>query len=409
MKPINSIISLLFVLTSFFFGLKGYGLSYVKEQAKVDSTRVVDYPEVIRKLISDAEIAMRLPLFSVTQNEVTPPSGDKHDYYSWSPYLWPNPATADGFPYIVRDGETNKETEKLSDKTLIRQMSTAVNILTLAYKSTGNAKYAEKAAKLVRTWFINNQTRMNPNLNFAQCVPGEKNGNFWGIIDTRWLIMVVDVLPILEESRFIKANEALKLHEWFNMYIEWLLRSEQGQSAANAENNHASWYSAQLAKYSMYTNNHKLAMYVVNRCKLFFNQQIDSIGRQLHELHRTKSYDYSLYNLHALITLAQIAERFDIDLWNHNKENGKNIFNSIKYLAEFYNSNKPWPYQQIEKESIALDYADGLHFSVYYPYDLYYALNIGSQVYDEPFFRECIIKIESEYDVFNRFKIVNKK
>jgi hypothetical protein len=46
---------------------------------------------------------------SVVQKAVTPPSGDKHDYMSQAPYWWPDPASADGKPYIRRDGERNPE------------------------------------------------------------------------------------------------------------------------------------------------------------------------------------------------------------------------------------------------------------------------------------------------------------
>ena len=43
--------------------------------------------------------------YSVTYKKALPPSGDKHDYISMGPYWWPNPKTADGLPYIRRDGE----------------------------------------------------------------------------------------------------------------------------------------------------------------------------------------------------------------------------------------------------------------------------------------------------------------
>ena len=34
-----------------------------------------------------------------------------------------------------------------------------------------------KTAEFLRTWFLNNDTRMNPNLEFAQTIPGYSNAS----------------------------------------------------------------------------------------------------------------------------------------------------------------------------------------------------------------------------------------
>ena len=47
--------------------------------------------------------APRLPLG--TDKTTEPPSGDRHEYWHPAPYWWPNPATADGLPYVWRYGE----------------------------------------------------------------------------------------------------------------------------------------------------------------------------------------------------------------------------------------------------------------------------------------------------------------
>src|SRR5687768_12155439 len=51
-------------------------------------------------LLADADRALAAPLISVTQKStLLPPSNDKHDYFSLSPYWWPDPAKPDGLPY----------------------------------------------------------------------------------------------------------------------------------------------------------------------------------------------------------------------------------------------------------------------------------------------------------------------
>ena len=43
-----------------------------------------------------------------------PPSGNKNNYASYSRYWWPDPAKADGLPYIRRDGETYPGSQSLT-------------------------------------------------------------------------------------------------------------------------------------------------------------------------------------------------------------------------------------------------------------------------------------------------------
>ncbi|MFN6569365.1 alginate lyase family protein [Dendronalium sp. ChiSLP03b] len=104
------------------------------------------------------------------------PSVDKHDYFSLAPYWWPNPNTPDGLPYIRKDGERNPDTDKIPDAKNLNGMVNSVARLTLAYYFTGKEVYAKHAADLLRTWFLAENTRMNPNMAHAQVIMGKHNG-----------------------------------------------------------------------------------------------------------------------------------------------------------------------------------------------------------------------------------------
>lgn len=60
-----------------------------------------------RQLIVDADRMLEEGPFTVAHKTKLAPSGDKHDYASYSRYWWPDPEKEDGLPYIRRDGETN--------------------------------------------------------------------------------------------------------------------------------------------------------------------------------------------------------------------------------------------------------------------------------------------------------------
>ena len=154
----------------------------------------------LEKLKDDAEKALKQSPLSVLDKDATPPSGDKHDYMSVAPYWWPDPSKPDGKPYIRRDGERNPDRKSLGDADALGRMQGAVTTLALARYFTGRDACAEHAARLLRAWFLNEATRMNPNLNYGQAVPGRTDGRGAGIVDTAGLIHLVDAAILLEAS-----------------------------------------------------------------------------------------------------------------------------------------------------------------------------------------------------------------
>lgn len=108
----------------------------------------------LNQLIREADRALRSGTFSVVEKELTPPSGDKHDYMSLAPYWWPNPNRPNGLPYIRRDGEINPERDRTSDRKRLDGMVQGVKTLSISYFLTGREEYAAQATKLLRVWFL---------------------------------------------------------------------------------------------------------------------------------------------------------------------------------------------------------------------------------------------------------------
>ena len=133
-------------------------------------------------------------------------AGGKHDFFSEGDYWWPDPKNPDG-PYIQRDGESNPDNFVEHRKAMIR-MSLIVPACAAAYKLTRNRKYADHAAKHLRAWFVDDATRMNPNLEFAQAIKGRFTGRGTGIIDTLHLVE-----PARAAAQIDMAPEALGRRE----------------------------------------------------------------------------------------------------------------------------------------------------------------------------------------------------
>ena len=243
------------------------------------------------RLCREATKALKAGPFSVMDKPRMPPSGDKHDYLSLAPYFWPNADKKDGLPYINRDGQVNPESKTGTDSPVMGRMSSSVQTLAFAYYLTGEEAYAQHAAKLLRVWFLDPATRMNPHLNYGQGVPGTTDGRSYGIIDTVGLIGVVDAAGLLESSAVWTSEDRKGMISWCEKYLEWLKTSKLGQQEGKATNNHGTWYDAQVVTLALYVGRTDLVRETLEASKhRRIDAQIEPNGSQPRELARTKSH-----------------------------------------------------------------------------------------------------------------------
>jgi len=308
-----------------------------------------DYSQALAKLKNNAQKTLKIENFSVINKEGTQPSGDKHDYMSQAPYFWANPNTPNGLPYVRRDGERNPEIKKYPDHDLLDKMVDSVQTLALAYYFTGDEAYAAKAAQQLRVWFTEPATKMNPNMQFAQAVPGESTGRVFGVLESRGLTRVVDSIGLLENSKSLTKGDRDGINNWFTQFLNWLTTSKNGRGEGESANNHGTLYDVQVVSYALFLGKKDLAKQVLETAKQKrITKQIETDGRQPLELERTKSWNYSTMNLEGLMWLAKLGESAGVDLWNYQTADGRGIRKAIDYLYQFAVGDKKWEYKQIE-------------------------------------------------------------
>ena len=306
------------------------------------------FSSALAKLETDARRALKQKALSIVTKSLTPPSGDKHDYMSQAPYFWPNPNKPDGLPYIRRDGERNPEIDKITDHLTLDRMEATVRALSLAYYFKDDEAYAAKAKQLLHAWFLDSATRMNPNLEYAQFIPGVNTGRGIGLIETRGLTGVVDAVGLLAGSKSWTSADQKGLEAWFSNFLQWMQESRNGREENAAKNNHGTFYDVQAMSFALFVGRNNLAKQIAETAKeKRIALQIEPDGRQPLELSRTKAWSYSNMNLDGLMLLARLAEHVGVDLWNYRTRDGRSIRGALEYLHSYANGERQWTYQQI--------------------------------------------------------------
>ena len=357
------------------FLLDAKNLTATKEKiAKHDAS----IEAAVAKIEADAKKVLGDGVYSVTTKGVTPPSGDKHDYMSQAPYFWPDPTKPDGLPYIRRDGERNPELKKITDHDALDKMEAGVEVTALAYYFTGREEYARKAVELLRAWFLDPSTRMNPNLEYAQFVPGVNTGRGIGLIETRGLTRVVDAIGLLDTSKSLTDKDRQGVKDWYSKFLTWMQESKNGRDESNSKNNHGTYYDLQVTSYALFLGKTDLAKNTVETAKTKrIALQIEPDGREPLELVRTKAWSYSIGNLQGLMELATLGENVGVDLWNFQTKDGRSIRKALEYLYPFATGEK-WKYEQIEG---------------FDPKALYPAMRRAAAHYNDAKFKEMMSKI----------------
>ena len=297
-----------------------------------------------------ADSLLKMKPMSVVDKSLTPPSGDKHDYFSLAPYFWPDKSKPDGKPYLRRDGEVNPDSRnESSDHHRMSRTLSAIDTLSKAYKKTNKDAYATKAAELLRVWFLDPATRMNPNLNFAQGIPGKVDGRCFGIIEGGVFIKAGYASDRILQSPSWSKQEHEVIRQWLAGYLDWLLTSPLGKQEGATLNNHASGYDVQLCRIALFLGRKSLGKKITEKAKeKRVAAQIEPDGSQPHELKRTKSLGYCALNLDFLFDLADIAEKVEVDLWHYQTDDGRSLKKALEFLAPYLGPNgKKWPYKQI--------------------------------------------------------------
>lgn len=297
------------------------------------------------RVIALAETYSELKPITVTDATSERSAGGKHDFYSEGDYWWPDPENPDG-PYIRKDGMTNPENFTAHRKAMIR-LSQISGALASAYIVTADKKYVELLVPHLQAWFINEETKMNPNLLYGQAIKGIVEGRGIGIIDTIHLLEVVLAVYAIEDSSAISSNDITHIKTWFSSYLEWMTTHPYGIKERDNGNNHSVCWAMQVAVLAKFTDNEELINFTENFYKnTLLPEQMNDKGAFPLELARTKPYGYSLFVLDGMAALCQILSTPDENFFKYETPDGKSMEKGLSFLYPFVKDKSKWPYPQ---------------------------------------------------------------
>jgi Alginate lyase len=308
-------------------------------------------PAELAALAARAPAALTVPITTVTDKTVPPPSGDPHDYVSYARYWWPDPARPDGLPFVRHDGRHNREQVARGDRQRIGEFCDTVEQLAAAWHVHRDADAARRAGAWLRAWFVTPGTRMNPHLDYAQVRLGHdrNRGNPTGLLDSRGFAQVVDALRLLDDSPALAPDEHTAIRAWFTAFLHWFTTAPVAREERAAKNNHGSWYFAQAIPLARSTGQDKLARALVEEARALIVHQIQPDGSQPEEIRRVDGLGYSVFNLEALAQVARHSAALGIDLWRYTAPNGASLARAVEFLRPYNAAPATWPHRQNEK------------------------------------------------------------
>jgi hypothetical protein len=311
----------------------------------------VEKPENVNYVIQEADKVLKKTISPIIEKTLIAPSGDKHDYISCGPYWWPDPANPNG-PYIRKDGEKNLAV-LTADKKNLGIMTKGIVYLTLAYYFTSDEKYAKKADENLRIWFLNPETRMNPNVNYGQTIYGHLGGKGRGagMIETYTFVDMLDGIELLKKSQLFTKKDREGLNKWFNEYLNWMMTSQVGNQEFKAKNNHGTAFDVQATRVALFVGKNDIAKKYMKEFperRLF--TQIEPDGKQPAELARTKALHYSSFNIVHMLDMCFIAKTMKINLLNVKSDDGICISKALNFMVQFLDKPQSnFPYKQINE------------------------------------------------------------
>lgn len=268
---------------------------------------------------------------------------NNHYYCSMGLYWWPDEEHPG--KYVNRDGMVNPESYQYDHVRLI-EMTKRCKKLSYAFYLTVDNVYYNAFVRQLYAWFIDENTYMFPNFEYAQVIPGQRDnkGRSTGLIDAYAFNDLIESIRLVNSVKRIDQRTMKALQSWFLEFAQWADIS-YGAYFKKVDNNISLAYDVTMTNMYLFAGNEKKAKEIVDEfADLRIERQILKDGSQPVELKRTRAFSYSLFNLSHIVDFCYLAR-----YWNPNyyQEHKIMIDKALEFLGMYIEDPEKFPYQQI--------------------------------------------------------------
>ncbi|KAJ1923634.1 hypothetical protein IWQ60_005744 [Tieghemiomyces parasiticus] len=298
------------------------------------------------------EFATKSTKYALTRNPAIPSSIPRGTYVSYAVYFHPDCSlpinkALTNCKWTRKDGSRNTEVGKLSDNPGdLKGVCDAVRTLSLAYGIYQDTRYATAALDILKSFFINPETAMLPNLDYGQIEPGTQTKKYGdkgrpaGLIESRCLGNMFIASQTLAKAPGAETTLA-GVRKWVGSFVEWFKSSEIGKDEILSANNHGTAAAFQLAAFYTFLGDKTSAAAAINSfLKGAYLKQIAADGSMPLEADRNDGFHYSLMNLYMLINLAGVAESLGINMWKAPAGEGRTLQTAIDFYLPYAHKEK---------------------------------------------------------------------
>jgi Alginate lyase len=297
------------------------------------------------RILKVAMSALTAEPITITKYHSPLSQGGTNDFYSQGDSWFPDANSADGMPYKQHPGEVNPNNFN-DHKRCLSKMRDNVAALAAAYKITGNSRYATVAAEWLRVFFVDPETRMNPNLDYAEAVPGVAKGRSIGVSDVVPLVEIPSAVAVLQQSPNFPPAVLAGLKDWSTNFIGWMTGatgSTNGDDVAEQGSAHSVAYWLELTAFAKFIGDEDQVAKCRSRYKIFLLSGQTGPDGAIARAPKVRSYSTSLCIVDNLAIMCQLLSTPDDNLWNFTSSDGRNIRKSIDYIEPYIENKSRWP------------------------------------------------------------------
>ena len=316
-----------------------WNLSELKEM----KTKIVTDKEA-QSILNAADEYCTLDPIVITKDRKLDFAPDTHFFCSMSPYRWPDPEHPG--MYIPKDGLTNPDS-RYYDSGKLNELAKRCKMLSQAYYLSKDKKYYNALIRQLRAWFLDEDSYMAPNFEYAQVIPGHNHnkGTSTGMIDAYFFNDIIESIRLANNTKRIKRGILRGLQQWFSDFADWSESNYGNFMREKGSQNISVAYDVTIVNMYLFAGRPDLAESIADGfVERRINKQIKVDGSQPEEMLRTNSFFYSLYNLTHMIDFCCLMRYWDKDYYD---KNGERINKAFDFLQQYIDHPEAYPFQQV--------------------------------------------------------------